>query len=89
LGLYQMLRVGDTATRVEYRNGTLTLKDAPSGPFPGAPPITLDPTDEPTVFMVRGGRYSGEPLTFSLSDDGAVTGFKAAGFTFVRLGEGA
>jgi D-alanyl-D-alanine carboxypeptidase len=87
LGLYQMLRVGDTATRVEYRNGTLTLKDAPSGPFPGAPPITLDPTDEPTVFMVRGGRYSGEPLTFSLSDDGAVTGFKAAGFTFVRLGE--
>jgi hypothetical protein len=82
-----MLRVGDTSTRVEYRNGALTLKDSVSGPFPGGPPITLDPTDEPTVFMVRGGRYSGEPLTFSLNADGAVTGFVASGFTFVRLGE--
>jgi CubicO group peptidase (beta-lactamase class C family) len=87
LGLYQMLRVGDTSTRIEYRNGKLTLKDAPSGPFPGAPPITLDPTDEPTVFVVRGGRYSGELLTFGLNDQGEVTGFKASGFTFVRLGE--
>jgi CubicO group peptidase (beta-lactamase class C family) len=87
LGLYQMLRVGDTATRVEYRNGKLTLKDAPAGPFPGAPPVTLEPTGESAVFTVRGGRYSGEPLTFSLDGDGAVTGFVASGFTFVRLGE--
>jgi hypothetical protein len=87
LGLYQMLRVGDTSTRVEYRDGKLHLKDAPAAPFPGAPPVTLDPTDEPTVFMVRGGRYSGEPLTFSIADDGVVTGFVASGFHFVRLAE--
>jgi hypothetical protein len=87
LGLYQMLRVGDTSTRVEYRNGTLTLKDSVTGPFPGGPPVTLEPTGEPTVFMVRGGRYSGELLTFRLSADGLVTGFEASGFHFVRLGE--
>jgi hypothetical protein len=87
LGLYQMLRVGDTSTRVEYRGGKLHLRDAPAAPFPGAPPVTLDPTDDPVVFMVRGGRYAGEPLTFGLDADGAVTGFKASGFTFVRLGE--
>jgi CubicO group peptidase (beta-lactamase class C family) len=87
LGLYQMLRVGDTSTRIEYRNGKLHLKDAPASPFPGAPPIALDPTDQPTVFTVRGGRYSGEPLTFSIADDGAVTGFKTSGFTFIRLAE--
>lgn len=87
LGLYQMLRVGDTSTRIEYRNGMLTLKDSVTGPFPGGPPVTLDPTDEPTVFMVRGGRYSGEALAFRLSDDGLVTGFTASGFHFVRLGE--
>src|SRR5215212_11002051 len=89
LGLYQMLRVGDMSTRVEYRGGKLHLKDAPAGPFPGAPPVTLDPTDQPTVFVVRGGRYSGEPLTFHLDADGAVTGFKASGFSFVRLRESA
>ena len=88
LGLYQMLRVGDTSTRVEYRGGKLHLKDVPAGPF-GAPPVTLDPTDQPTVFMVRGGRYAGEPLTFHLDAEGAVTGFTASGFSFVRLRQAA
>ena len=85
LGLYRMLRVGDLPSRVEYRDGTLRLKDAGVSPFPGAPPTVLEPTDNPLVFMVRGGRYAGEPLTFSLAEDGAVTGFRAAGFTFVHL----
>lgn len=87
LGLYQMLRVGDTSTRVEYRHGKLHLKDSVGGPFGSAPLFALDPTDEPLVFMVRGGRYSGEPLTFSLNEAGAVMGFKASGFSFVRLAE--
>jgi D-alanyl-D-alanine carboxypeptidase len=85
LGLYRMLRVGDVPTRIEYRGGMLHLKDGPASPFPGAPPTVLEPTGEPLVFMVRGGRYAGEPLTFSLADDGSVTGFTAAGFTFVHL----
>ena len=63
----------------------MQLKDGPASPFPGAPPIVLEPTGDPLVFMVRGGRYAGEPLTFSLADDGTVAGFKAAGFNFVHL----
>ena len=70
LGLYQMLRVGDTSMRIEYRGGTLHLKDTPATT---TQPVTLEPTDQPTVFTVRGGRYAGEPLTFSLADDGTVT----------------
>jgi hypothetical protein len=87
LGLYRMLRVGDVPTRIEFRGGKLHLKDGPASPFPGAPPTVLEPTGEPLVFMVRGGRYAGEPLTFSISDDGVVTGFEASGFTFVRFVE--
>ena len=85
LGLYRMLHVGDLPSRVEYRDGTLRLKDAGVLPFPGGPPTILEPTDNPLVFMVRNGRYAGEPLTFSLAEDGAVTGFRAAGFSFVHL----
>lgn len=85
LGLYRMLHVGDVPARIEYRGGQLQLRDGPASPFPGAPPVLLEPTDQPLVFMVRNGRYAGEPLTFSLADDGSVTGFAAAGFTFVRL----
>jgi CubicO group peptidase (beta-lactamase class C family) len=85
LGMYRMLRVGDLPARVEYRNGTLVLKDGPASPFPGAPPVTLDPTDDPAAFMVRGGRYSGELLRFTLAEDGTVTGFTASGFAFIRL----
>jgi hypothetical protein len=85
LGYYRMLRVGDAPTRIEYRNGILHLKDGPASPFRGSPPTVLEPTDDPLVFMVRHGRYAGEPLTFSVADDGAITGFTAAGFTFVHL----
>ena len=85
LGLYRMLRVGDVPASIEYRGGKLRLKDGPASPFPGAPPTVLEPTDRPLVFMVRGGRYAGEPLTFILAEDDTVTGFKAAGFTFVHL----
>ena len=84
-----MLRVGDAPARVEYRDGTLRLKDAAVSPFPGGPPTILEPTDNPLVFMVRNGRYAGEPLTFGLAEDGSVTGFRAAGFSFVHLLEAA
>lgn len=85
LGLYRMLRVGDLPSRIEYRDGTLRLKDAGVSPFPGGPPTILEPTEQSLIFMVRNGRYAGEPLTFSLADDGSVTGFRTAGFSFVHL----
>jgi CubicO group peptidase (beta-lactamase class C family) len=87
LGYYRMLRVGDAPARIEYRDGILHLKDGPASPFRGAPPTVLEPTDDPLVFTVRHGRYAGETLTFRVSDDGSVTGFTAAGFTFVHLVE--
>ena len=84
LGMYRMRNVGDIGFRIEYRGGKLLLKEGASM-FPGAPPITLEPTAEPLVFMVRGGRYSGEPLTFLLTDDGRVEYFTTSGFSFFRL----
>ena len=84
LGLYRWVHFGDVAS-VEYRGGRLALVGGSVNPAPGTPPCPLDPTDDPTVFMVRAGRYAGERLTFGVSDDGRVTGFSAAGFSYVRL----
>ncbi|MCC7370709.1 MAG: beta-lactamase family protein [Chloroflexi bacterium] len=83
LGLYRMRHIGDILLRVEYRDGQLLLKEGASI-FP-TPPIALEPTADPLAFMVRGGRYAGELLTFSLAADGGASGFRASGFSFVRL----
>lgn len=84
LGLYRMVHFADVG-RVEYRGGRLLLLDAPGSPFPGAPPTVLEPTDDPLAFVVRGGRYAGERLTFEADPAGQVSGFRAAGFVFTRL----
>jgi CubicO group peptidase (beta-lactamase class C family) len=69
---------------VECRGGALLLA-TPSAPgAPPLPPARLEPTDDPLVFTVRGGRSSGEPLTFRVSDGGVVTGFTATGFVFKK-----
>jgi D-alanyl-D-alanine carboxypeptidase len=86
LGMYRMRNVGDVGFRIEYRGGQLIMKEGASM-FPGGPTITLEPTDTPTVFMVRGGRYSGEPLTFTLTDDGRVESYTTSGFSFFRLAD--
>jgi CubicO group peptidase (beta-lactamase class C family) len=86
LGIYRMARLADLS-HVEYRGGKLILAGAPHSPFSGEPPAVLEPTDDQRAFMVRGGRYAGELLTFTLADDGRVTGFRAAGFRFDRLSE--
>jgi len=85
LGQYHMRHVGDATFRIEYRSGSLRLDDGGASPFPGAPPTTLEPTAEPTVFVVRGGRYAGETLTFRVADNGRVMGFRASGFDFIHL----
>ena len=85
VGHAALTELGDQPARLEYRDGRLQLKDASSSPFPVAPLVTLDPTDDPAAFMVRGGRYSGELLRFSFASSGLVTGFMASGFSFIRL----
>jgi CubicO group peptidase (beta-lactamase class C family) len=70
---------------IECRDGRLLLV-IPT--LPGGrtlPPAELEPTGEPLVFIVRGGRYSGESLTFRQSDDGTVTGFVSSEFVYKRL----
>ncbi|MCC6173995.1 MAG: beta-lactamase family protein [Chloroflexi bacterium] len=86
LGMYRARHFADIA-RVECRGGNLLLKDAPGSPFPGGPPTRLEPTADPLAFVVRGGRYSGEMLTFSVADDGHVIDFRAAGFAYRRLSD--
>jgi CubicO group peptidase (beta-lactamase class C family) len=84
LGMYTMSRFG-AIVHIEYRGGKLVLTGPPGTIVAGPPTPYLDPTDEPRVFMVRGGRCSGETLTFSVADDGQVSGFKTSGFPFYRL----
>ena len=73
LGLYQMLRLR-RHRRVEYRDGKLILKVPPAHRRSRAPRRSWSRPTTRCVFMVRGGRYSGEPLTFSIADDTSVTG---------------
>jgi hypothetical protein len=80
LGTYRIANLG-AEQRVECRRGSLLLVTSQPS-LPGPERIPLEPTDEPHVFMVRGGRYAGEPLTFRLADNGAVTGFVSAGFAY-------
>jgi CubicO group peptidase (beta-lactamase class C family) len=84
LGQYTMSRFGGVV-QVEFRGGKLVLTGPPGTIVTGPPTPSLEPTAEPRVFLVRGGRCSGEALTFSHADDGAITGFKTSGFPFYRL----
>ncbi|MDP8924414.1 MAG: beta-lactamase family protein [Chloroflexota bacterium] len=86
LGLYRWVHFGELA-RVEYRGGRLVLVGGSANPAPGSPPCPLEPTDVPNTFLVHGGRYAGERLTFGQADDGRVTGFSAAGFAYTRLAD--
>lgn len=82
LGLYR----GFSEVVVEYREGALRL--APPGGMTGAlhTPAVLEPTDDANVFMVRGGRGSGEPAVFERGEDGEVTGFTLGGFRYRKAG---
>jgi len=84
LGRYTQSRFGGVVT-VEFRGGNLVLKGPPGTIVAGPPTPVLEPTADGDVFMVRGGRCSGETLTFSRTDDSEVTGFKTSGFPFYRL----
>jgi D-alanyl-D-alanine carboxypeptidase len=80
LGTYRIATLG-AEQRIECRRGSLLLV-TPQPSVPGPERISLEPTDEPHVFMVRGGRYAGEPLTFRQAEDGTVSGFVSAGFAY-------
>jgi CubicO group peptidase (beta-lactamase class C family) len=80
LGLYSWEDVGELA-RVEWRDGRLAFVWAAGE---GAPQ-TLEPTDRPLAFVVRGGRETGEPCVFRRGADGSIVGLTIRGWPLARL----
>ncbi|MBI3647373.1 MAG: beta-lactamase family protein [Actinobacteria bacterium] len=71
----------DEALRVEWRAGALTL--VWTG---GAPPHpTLEATEAPDAFVIRGGRETGERCRFVRDERGSVTRADVAGHPLARL----
>ena len=66
---------------VEWRDGKLVLL----GDEPDEPVHDLEPTDDPLVFTMRGGRPGGEPLVFSRGPDGRIDRCNAGGYPAVRV----
>ncbi len=81
VGLYLAAHFG-TAMQLEWRDGKLTFID-PSDPT-WTP--TLEPTDDPDVFVIEPGfRESGELVRFSRGKDGRVVSVVVAVATLQRL----
>lgn len=80
LGAYRDIDFDDDV-RIEWRAGELVLvvPDEPEGRHP------LEPTDDPLVFTIRGGRPGGEALRFMRGPDGAIDRCNAAGYPMVRV----
>ena len=80
VGLYAWADGGD-AIRVEWRGGALTVL------WVGAelPRPTLEPTDDPDAFTIRGGNHTGERAVFRRGAADAVAGLDFAGFPLDRL----
>jgi D-alanyl-D-alanine carboxypeptidase len=66
---------------VEWRYGRLVLTDD----RPDAPVHDLEPTDDPLVFKIRGGRPGGEPIAFVRGPDGRVDRCNASGYPAIRV----
>lgn len=67
---------------VEWRDGKLVMRAGPDG---AAPLHELEPTSDPLVFTMLGGRPGGEPLTFLRGPDGRVDACNAAGYPCARV----
>lgn len=80
LGAYRDVQFGEDI-RIEWRRGALVMVAAndPEGPH------RLEPTADPLVFMIYGGRPGGEPLRFLRSPDGTVDRCNVAGYPMVRV----
>jgi hypothetical protein len=79
LGIYAWPAFDETL-RVEWRGGALTLVWAQGEERP-----TLEHTDEPDVFRIRGGRETGERCRFVRDASGIVIEADVAGYPLERL----
>jgi len=78
LGEYEETGFADRV-RVEWRDGEVTLVGIKGESY------RLEPTDDPFVWLVRCGRWSGEPARFVLGERGEVAGVNFAGNPMWRL----
>jgi len=72
---------------VEFRDGELRLAPSPLWPYQLHTPGVLEPTDDPLVFRVRGGRGSGEAAVFQAGKDGLPSQFTLGGFAYHKVME--
>lgn len=80
LGVYRDPESNDDVI-VEWRDGRLVLVSGD----PIVPSRDLEPTDDPLVFTMLGGRPGGEPLVFSRGTDGRIDRCNAAGYPAMRV----
>ncbi|HUA35635.1 MAG TPA: serine hydrolase domain-containing protein [Candidatus Binataceae bacterium] len=76
LGRYTGLPAFGALFHIEWRRGGLHLVIPPDPYLVPLPPVAMIATDKPNVFIVREGRFAGEPLIFEFDADGNVAGFQ-------------
>ena len=73
LGRYSGMEQFGTIFHIEWRGRGLRLITPPADPFMmPLPPVAMIATAQPNVFVVREGRFAGEPMTFELDNQGRV-----------------
>ncbi len=82
LGIYAW-KDHSAPARVEWLRGRLVLSSFDERH--GEQLSVLEPTGDPLVFVVHGGRGNGEPCTFRRSATGNITGLAIGGWPLVRL----
>jgi len=67
------------------RDGRLQLEISPLWPYPLHTGGVLEPTEDPLVFRIRGGRGAGEVAMFEVDQQDVATGFTLGGFVYRRM----
>jgi len=67
------------------RDGRLQLEISPLWPYPLHTGGVLEPTEDPLVFRIRGGRGAGEVAIFEVDQQDVATGFTLGGFVYRRM----
>ena len=80
LGVYRDPEFNDDLL-VEWRDGRLVAREHDDD----AEDRELRATDEPLVFLVKGGRHDAEAMVFSRNDDGRIDRANLAGYPMIRV----
>lgn len=70
---------------IVWRTGALRLERTPLSDYLLHAPAVLEPTADPSLFLVRGGRGAGERALFQFAADGRALSFSLGGFVYRRM----